>query len=203
VRIGVREDRDVTSPAPDDLATRLYVVVGRLVRTLRRTGSADISPGALSALASLSRGGSCRLGDLATREGVAAPTMTRIVAVLEDGGLVFRAPDPEDRRAVLVDATDAGRELVEGESFARSSALRRRMAALSAEDRAALEAAVPVLEALARDELLSGTGEAASEADAAGSEADASASVNEGSASRTEGSASGNGDPESAPGFAL
>ena len=179
----------MTSPAPDDLATRLYVVVGRLVRTLRRTGSADISPGALSALASLSRGGSCRLGDLATREGVAAPTMTRIVAVLEDGGLVRRAPDPDDKRAVLVDATDAGRELVQGESFARSSALRRRMAALSAGDRAALEAAVPVLEALARDEPLSGRG-------AAASRTEVSASGNEVSASR-------NAEPESTPGFAL
>ena len=38
---------------PDDVAARLYVAVGRLVRMLRRTGTADVSPGAFSALAAL------------------------------------------------------------------------------------------------------------------------------------------------------
>jgi DNA-binding MarR family transcriptional regulator len=140
------------APAPDDAAARLYVVVGRLVRMLRRTGTADVSPGALSALATLSAKGPSRLGDLAAREGVVAPTMTRIVAVLEDAGLVSRQPDPADGRAVVVAATDSGVALVQGESFARSSALRRRVAALSDADRAALDAALPVLEALGRDE---------------------------------------------------
>jgi DNA-binding MarR family transcriptional regulator len=168
----VREDREVTSPvdgtgarspsadaagqvappAQDDVATRLYVVVGRLVRMLRRTGTADVSPGALSALSSLVSAGPCRLGDLASREGVAAPTMTRIVAVLEEGRLVRRTADPQDGRAVVVAATEGGTALVQGESFARSSALRRRVVALSPADRAALDAALPVLEALARDE---------------------------------------------------
>jgi DNA-binding MarR family transcriptional regulator len=139
------------APASDDAAARLYALVGRLVRMLRRTGTADVSPGALSALATLSRTGPSRLGDLAAREAVAAPTMTRIVAALEDAGLVNRSPDPADGRAVVVEATSAGTALVQGESFARSSALRRRVAALSDADRAALVAALPVLEALARD----------------------------------------------------
>lgn len=138
--------------APDDPAARLYVAVGRLVRMLRRTGTADLSPGALSALSTLTRGGPSRLGDLAGREGVAAPTMTRIVAALEEGGLVSRRPDPVDGRAVVVEATKAGTALVQGESFARSSALRRRVGALSETDLAALVAALPVLESLARDE---------------------------------------------------
>jgi DNA-binding MarR family transcriptional regulator len=147
-----RDDAATPAPAPDDAATRLYVAVGRLVRMLRRTGTADVSPGALSALSSLVSAGPCRLGDLAAREGVVAPTMTRIVAVLEEGGLVRRTPDPQDGRAVLVAASDAGTALVQGESFARSSALRRRVTALPPADRAALDAALPVLEALARDE---------------------------------------------------
>src|SRR3954452_771734 len=154
---GGGEDRGVTrsgpeAPAPDDAAARLYVVVGRLVRMLRRTGTADVSPGALSALSPLTRGGPTRLGDLAAREAVAAPTMTRIVAVLEDAGLVARRPDPADGRAVVVGATQAGAALVQGESFARSSALRRRVAALPDADRATLVAALPVLESLARDD---------------------------------------------------
>jgi DNA-binding MarR family transcriptional regulator len=140
------------APARDDAAARLYIVIGRLVRMLRRTGTADVSPGALSALSTLARSGPSRLGDLAAREAVTAPTMTRIVGMLEDAGLVNRKPDPADGRAVVVEATEAGTALVQGESFARSSALRRRVAALSEADRAALLAALPVLEGLARDE---------------------------------------------------
>jgi DNA-binding MarR family transcriptional regulator len=137
---------------PDDAAARLYVALGRLVRMLRRTGTADVSPGAFSALAALNGAGPTRLGDLAAREGVAAPTMTRIVASLEDAGLMRRETDPQDRRAVLVAVTDAGAALIQGERSARSSELRRRVAGLSGPERAALLAALPVLEMLARDE---------------------------------------------------
>ena len=143
---------DTAAPqAPDDDAARLYVAVGRLVRMLRRTGTADISPGAFSALAALSAAGPLRSGDLATREGVAAPTMTRIVASLEDAGYVQRTADPQDGRAVLVDLTDTGAALLVGERSTRARELRRRVAALPASDRAALVAALPALEQLGRD----------------------------------------------------
>jgi DNA-binding MarR family transcriptional regulator len=136
---------------PDDVAARLYVAVGRLVRVLRRTGTADVSPGAFSALASLSAAGPLRPGDLAVREGVAAPTMTRIVAGLEEVGYVRRAPDPQDGRAVLVDITEAGAALLVGERSTRSQELRRRVEALPKADRAALVAALSALEQLGRD----------------------------------------------------
>src|SRR3954447_25383191 len=99
---------------PDDAAARLYVAIGRLVRMLRRTGTADVSPGAFSALAALNAAGALRPGDLAAREGVSPPTMTRIIASLEAAGLVARAGDPQDRRAVLVAATHAGSALIQG-----------------------------------------------------------------------------------------
>jgi DNA-binding MarR family transcriptional regulator len=140
-----------TGGAPDDAAARLYVAIGRLVRMLRRTGTADVGPGAFSALAALNAAGPLRPGDLAAREGVSPPTMTRIIASLEAAGLAERADDPQDRRAVLVAATAAGSALIQGESYARSSALRRRVAGLAPADRAALVAALPVLEALGRD----------------------------------------------------
>ncbi len=145
------EVADQPVEAPDDAAARLYVAIGRLVRMLRRTGTADVSPGAFSALAALNAAGPVRPGDLAAREGVSPPTMTRIIASLEAAGLVARADDPQDRRAVLVEATAAGSALIQGESYARSSALRRRVATLAPADRAALVAALPVLEALGRD----------------------------------------------------
>jgi DNA-binding MarR family transcriptional regulator len=144
-----------TAKAPaatsDEVAARLYVAVGRLVRVLRRTGTAEVSPGAFSALAALSAAGPLRPGDLAVREGVAAPTMTRIVAGLEESGYVRRAPDPQDRRAVLVDLTDAGTALLIGERSTRSRELRRRVEALPEADRTALVSALAALEQLGRD----------------------------------------------------
>jgi DNA-binding MarR family transcriptional regulator len=137
--------------SPDDVAARLYVAVGRLVRVLRRTGTAEISPGAFSALAALSAAGPLRPGDLAVREGVAAPTMTRIVAGLEEAGYVRRAPDPQDGRAVLVDITQAGGSLLVGERSTRSRELRRRVEALPEADRRALVAALAAIEQLGRD----------------------------------------------------
>jgi DNA-binding MarR family transcriptional regulator len=156
IAAGVGEDRAVdtsqdSTPTPDDAAARLYIAVGRLVRVLRRTGTAEVSPGAFSALAALSARGPQRPGDLAAREGVAAPTMTRIVAGLEEAGYVRRAPDPQDGRAVLVDLTEAGAALLVGERSTRSRELRRRVDALPQADRAALVAALSAIEQLGRD----------------------------------------------------
>ena len=137
--------------ARDEVAARLYVALARLVRVLRRTGTAEVSPGALSALAALSASGPMRQGDLAVREGVAAPTMTRIVAGLEEAGYVRRGPDPQDGRAVLVQLTEEGAALLVGERSTRSRELRRRVEALPAADRAALVAALDALEQLGRD----------------------------------------------------
>ncbi len=145
------DSRRAPAATPDDVAARLYVAVGRLVRVLRRTGTAEVSPGAFSALAALSAAGPLRPGDLAVREGVAAPTMTRIVAGLEESGYVRRAPDPQDGRAVLVDLTDAGAALLVGERSTRSAELRKRVDALPEADRTALVEALAALEQLGRD----------------------------------------------------
>ncbi len=150
----VRDAPEQSCP-DDDLAAsaaRLYLAMGRLARVLRRIGAGDLGPGTFSALATLARSGPMRLGDLAAREGVAPPTLTRIVAALEDSGLVVRETDPGDRRAVRVAATDEGAALTAGVRSSRSVALRDRMLALSEADRAALLAALPALEALAADE---------------------------------------------------
>src|SRR6185503_10469567 len=71
-------------------AGRLYLALGRITRVLRREASSPIGHGALSALVTLSQQGPMRLGELAAQEGVAAPSMTRIVASLEQAALVRR-----------------------------------------------------------------------------------------------------------------
>jgi len=82
-----------------ELTQRLQRVVGKLSRLLRRGEPSVIGPGAMSALSTLANEGPLRPSDLATREGVRPPTMTRIVTGLEEGGYVERTVDPADRRA--------------------------------------------------------------------------------------------------------
>ena len=134
--------------APDD-ATRLYVSLGRVTRTLRRASSGSpVGHGALSALATLVADGPMRLGELAVIEGVSPPSMTRIVATLESQGHLRRAHDPADGRAFLVEATPSGRRLVLTGRETRIRSLGQRLAALPDDERQRLLDALPALEAL-------------------------------------------------------
>lgn len=133
--------------SPD--VTRLYVALGRLNRTLRReVPDATVGHGALSALATLVDGGPLRVGALAEAEGISAPSMTRILASLEQLGHLRRTADPDDGRAQLVAATDSGARLVTEGRSRRLVALARRMEGLDASTREQLLAALPALERL-------------------------------------------------------
>jgi DNA-binding MarR family transcriptional regulator len=146
-------DRSEVAPADlDDAAARISLVLGRLNRMLRRGSVTGLGPGSVSALATLVRSGPMRLGDLASREGVAPPTLTRIVVGLQDGGLVERRPDPDDGRATQVQATPQAHEMMTGLGSSRFAQLHARLSALTDADRDLLLRAVPVLEALAADE---------------------------------------------------
>ncbi|WP_026423008.1 MarR family winged helix-turn-helix transcriptional regulator [Actinokineospora inagensis] len=138
-------------PAAGDVPARLYLAIGRLSRALRRSGAPGLGHGSISALSTLVNCGELRLGDLATKEGVAAPTMSRIVAGLVDAGHVAREPDPADRRAWLVRATESGERIVSGVRSSRVHELGRRLDRLSPADRDRLVAAIPVLETLLTD----------------------------------------------------
>ncbi|WP_216210157.1 MarR family winged helix-turn-helix transcriptional regulator [Amycolatopsis aidingensis] len=141
-----------TSPS-HDVPGRLFLAVGRLSRSLRQAGTPGPGHGAISALATLAHYGQLRLGDLAAKEGVAAATMSRIVAALVESGYVRRESDPIDRRAWLATATEEGQRLVSGVRSTRVQELGRRIDRLSVEQKEALVAALPALEALlAEDE---------------------------------------------------
>jgi DNA-binding MarR family transcriptional regulator len=147
-----RERTDLERTDLDDAVARLSVALGRLTRVMRRGGQTGLGPGSISALATLVRSGPMRLGDLAAREGVAPPTLTRIVAGLEDLGYVVRVPDPDDRRATRVETTPAAAELVAGVGSARLAQLRTRVDGLASDELRALLQALPVIESLAADE---------------------------------------------------
>jgi DNA-binding MarR family transcriptional regulator len=131
-----------------ELAGRLRVAVGLLVRRLRQQDPGRLSPAQLSALVTVEAGGPMRLGDLAARENVAAPTVTRMVGAMEEAGLVSRRPDPSDARGSLVSLAPGGVAALDALRRERNNLLSRKLAALPAEQRAALEAALPALEAL-------------------------------------------------------
>lgn len=130
-----------------ELVNRLRLAVGRLHRRLRLATN-DIPPLQLSTLTTLEQRGPLRSGELAQRECVAAPTMTRVLAALVSRGLVAREPDPGDARSVRVSISQEGIEALAKIRIERTALLGARLEQLAPEQRAALEAALPALEAL-------------------------------------------------------
>ena len=138
-------------PSSSSLAGTLRDAVGRLGRRMRAERAAtDLSLGQWAALGTLDRHGSLTPSELADHEKVTPPSMTRIIARLEDHGYVSRTPDPEDRRQVLVTATDAGRSLLAEDRRRKDAWLAQRLRTLDASDRAVLVSALPLLEKLSR-----------------------------------------------------
>ena len=136
------------------LATALRISVSRLARRLRverqAEGLASLSDTQLAALAVLDRHGPMTPGELAEHEKVQPPSMTRVIAVLEERLLVMRAPHLTDRRQVVLTVTEQGRELVSQARRRRDAWLAKRLKELSADERAVLRAAAPVLEKLSQ-----------------------------------------------------
>ena len=119
----------------------------RLVRNQRVDMSVTLTQ--LSAMATWSKRGAMSAGELATCERVQPPSMTKVLANLEEKGLVRRDPHPTDRRQAIIAITEAGLALLESERRSRDAWLSRQLAVLSAEERALLQRVVPVLDKLA------------------------------------------------------
>src|SRR5512133_1139736 len=95
------------------LADRLHSAAIHLLRRLRREDDASGLPAPqLSAMSVIVFGGPITLGALASAEQVRPPTITKLVALLEEQGLVEREMDPADRRVVRVKATARGTRLL-------------------------------------------------------------------------------------------
>ncbi|HET7490011.1 MAG TPA: MarR family transcriptional regulator [Acidimicrobiales bacterium] len=140
------------APEADDadaeLVARLRLSVMRLARRLRSQADDGVSASQLSALSTLNRCAALTLGELSAAERVKPPTMTRIVAALEEQGLVTRAVDPTDRRVARIALADEGRRLIEANRRRKDAYLAARLAALDPDDRTAIERAVAALDAL-------------------------------------------------------
>ena len=135
------------------LATALRISVSRLARRLRverAAGLTELSDTQLAALAVLDKHGPMTPGELAEHEKVQPPSMTRVIAVLEERRLVMRVPHPTDRRQVVLSATDEGRALVSQSRRRRDAWLAKRLKELTPEERALLRAVAPILEKLSQ-----------------------------------------------------
>ena len=138
--------------ATPDLAVRLRLAITRTSRRLRQEAGTGLSPSLTAALATIDNHGPLTPSELATRERVQRPTATRLVARLEELGVLQRAADPADRRSSLLSVTPEGRALLEEMRGRKTAYLARRVEKLEPEERATLDRAAAILERLLEDD---------------------------------------------------
>jgi len=130
----------------DASGAELVLVLEHLVTFIRQVSTVgDLSVAASSALNRLGRDGPHGLTELAHAQRVSQPGMTQLITRMEREGLVRRTANSDDRRAVLVEATDAGLDLLERRRAERTEALQHLLDRLDPQDRAAIAAALPAL----------------------------------------------------------
>ncbi|WP_243708709.1 MarR family transcriptional regulator [Actinomadura sp. GC306] len=131
-----------------ELAERLSQRLRHVVLMLRRDGADQpITSQQLSVLASLEREPR-RMTALAAEHGVRLPTMTAQVDRLERDGLITRGRDGTDARVVVVRLTRTGIERMSAGREHRIGLLAARLARMTDEERAAVDAALPALDKL-------------------------------------------------------
>ena len=129
-----------------DLAGRLRLTIARTARRLRQETGTALSPSLTAALSTIERHGPLTPGEVATRERIQRPTATRVLARLEEQGLIDRMPDVRDGRSSLLTASEAGRDLLAELRTRKTAFLASRIEDLDDEDRATLERAADILE---------------------------------------------------------
>ena len=139
------------APQADGLAAG----IARLRRALRRGARAadpasSLAVAQLELLAAIAEHPGSRPGQLARRLNMRANTVTTIVNGLSALGMLERIAAEDDRRAVELTVTEAGRLAVLAWQAVNAAVLDQALSTLPAGQRRALAAAVPALDALAR-----------------------------------------------------
>lgn len=129
-----------------ELASRLRLAIARTARRLRQEADAGLSPSLTSALATIERHGPLTPSRLAELERVQRPTATRVLARLEEEGLVARTADPDDGRSRVIGVTAEGSARLRSIRTRRNAYLARRLEGLPAEELRTLEEAAGILE---------------------------------------------------------
>ena len=133
------------------LAAEVRTEVARLAYHLRTPATrSGITPTRLAALAAMARyPEGLRQGDLAELMNVSPPSMTRLVEIMTEAGWIVRDRDPSDQRALLLVLTPVGQKTLDTLRIESASVLSGDLADLTDAERAALEAALPILRKLA------------------------------------------------------
>jgi DNA-binding MarR family transcriptional regulator len=136
IRAELPTDLDMTV---EGIVDRIQGIARRLQKLLDETVSEyGLSHGEWKVLSSLRRAGPPyrrSAGDLARIADLSTGAMTNRLDQLEEGGLVRRLRDPDDRRGVLVELTDRGREIWEEALGVQAEKEALFTAALSARER--------------------------------------------------------------------
>jgi DNA-binding MarR family transcriptional regulator len=141
----------VPEETPAELAGRLRLAMIELSRRTRpQDWASGLTPSRLSALAIIAAGAPVRIGELAARMAVSTPTVSHLVDVLDEQGLIDRRRDPHDRRVCLVGISPAGRALLADLNTRTTGFLADQIGLLPADQQTALARALPALEAIGR-----------------------------------------------------
>jgi DNA-binding MarR family transcriptional regulator len=143
---------ETTPPGPGfdaDAVARLRRSIGRLARAMNQSAaSEDLTPTQASVLAVVVAHERVGLSALARVEGLNPTLLSRVVSKLEGLGLIERAADEDDQRAVVARATAAGREKDARIRARRTDELLGVLGRLPPATAAALLAALPAFEEL-------------------------------------------------------
>ncbi|HET8892949.1 MAG TPA: MarR family transcriptional regulator [Gaiellaceae bacterium] len=135
------------------IADALRPALLRISRELRREARAEgVSPEQVSLLVSIKYSPGIGIRELAARERVSPPALTKHVDRLERDGLVTRTQSADDRRRVGLGLTDEGQRVLRRVRSRRTAWLASRLGELEADERAAIEAAVAPLLRLMPDD---------------------------------------------------
>jgi DNA-binding MarR family transcriptional regulator len=135
-----------------ELANRLRPVLLQINRYLRREAHAEgITGGQAALLAQIRSYPDLGVRELAAREGVSAPAMTRYIDRMEKAGLVVRARSAEDARRIKLALTPKGVRALRSVRRRRTAWLAERLQGLSPEELAAVDRAIEPLSRLLED----------------------------------------------------
>ena len=133
-----------------DLAGQLRLSGVRLNRRLRSQRTDEtVSLTQISAMATLNRCGPMTPSELAASERVRPPSMTRVIAALEEEGMVSRRDHPTDGRQSIIELSPAGAELLAAEASAKERWLDKRLAELTETERVTLARATEIIDRMA------------------------------------------------------
>jgi DNA-binding MarR family transcriptional regulator len=136
----------VQAPDTTELANRLRPVLLKLARELRREiHSLGVTGGQVSLLVQIKYTPGVGVRELAARERISVPGMSKFVTRMEDAGLISRAPVGGDRRRVGLTLTEAGHKVLRSVKHRRTAWLAARLRTLDDRQLDALDAAIEPL----------------------------------------------------------